>query len=297
MKKYYPIIFRSVKNKNVFFYDVANARRCNIPNGYDGVSIRFPQEAGPEDFEAMQITLLCCLIGEFDKKGYAILFAQNTYPLRKFLAEEIYIHQYWEENKSDHVEIPDENGLTLWRVVEKRIVPYSRAVHEFLKRKYFADLDLSALEMALMEMYYNVCDHAQAEGIAFSYIKYQEETGKIYVAVCDFGQGIAQSLRTKYPSFSDDKEAVKQSLKKGISAQTKENNKGMGLNDIVSFLGQDDALRIVSNRAFLICIANKIKKTYDLNFDFCGTLLYFDILVKNFEKEDLVESFTLKEEQ
>lgn len=46
----------------------------------------------------------------------------------------------------------------------------------------------------------------------------------------------------------------------------------------------------MSNRALLFCQENKINiKTYPLDFDFKGTLIYFDISIDSFEKDEEVE--------
>lgn len=291
--KYFPVKFDVVRNRGRFFFQVEKNRRLHIPRDRI-ISIEFAEKVLPEDFGAMQIVLLACLIAEYDKKGYSVHFGNNTQKLRRFFAEEIYIHLYLGREKYDHVVAPDESVLNLWRVVENRIIPYSKKVHEFLKTRYFTDRDLSAFEVVLLEMYCNVFDHALADGVAFSYVKYHEITGKISVAVCDFGQGIAHSLRPKYPVFHSDKDALVGAFTKGVSARTKSSNRGMGLDDVVSFLGTGDTLRIASNRAFCFQMGGDSKKVYDLYFDFRGTLLYFDISIQNLEKEDFVGCFSLE---
>ena len=294
MDNYFSLVFDNVRNKNKFFFDIEKYRSKRFPKG-SILGFEFAKSVMPCDFEAMQIVLLCCLIGEIEKKGYTFSFKRNTQELKEFLKNELFIHYYFGRDKIDHVSTRNDSVLNLWRVVEDKIVMYSRKVHEFLKRKYFADRDLSAFEGILSEMYCNVYDHANADGVAFSYIKYCEDTGKIFVAVCDFGEGIARTIRPRYPSFRNDKDALVGALRKGVSAQTKSNNKGLGLDDIASFLGEGDALRIISNSAFFIQIGENVKKVYDLGFDFKGTLLYFDILVQNLEKEDFVGNFCFDE--
>ena len=49
-------------------------------------------------------------------------------------------------------------------------------------------------------------------------------------------------------------------------------------------------MRIVSNCALLFCQENKNNiKTYSLDFDFRGTLIYFDISIDSFEKDEEIE--------
>lgn len=51
-------------------------------------------------------------------------------------------------------------------------------------------------------------DHAKANGNAFSVLQYDEENAILYVAISDFGIGIAQSVRNFDERIKNDKDAI-----------------------------------------------------------------------------------------
>jgi len=159
-----------------------------------------------------------------------------------------------------------------------------------LQRTYFKGLDISGFQNSLDEIYANVADHSKSNGIAFSYINYDEEEGKIHFAACDLGLGIPTTLRAAIPEIESDELALRKSLDVGVSAKTNKHNMGFGLDNVLSNLKNGGMMRIVSNCALLFCQENKNNiKTYSLDFDFRGTLIYFDISIDSFEKDEEIE--------
>lgn len=150
------------------------------------------------------------------------------------------------------------------------------------------------LKSCLTELYYNVFDHAEANGIAFSYIHYDDEEEVIHIAICDFGKGIAKTIKDAYRNISDDKEALIKSLERGVTSKSNTHNAGFGLDNIISALS-NSTLRIVSNNAILFYRKNgeiSETKTYDMPFCLNGTLIYFDLPVSGFENTEIRDEFT-----
>jgi len=81
-------------------------------------------------------------------------------------------------------------------------------------------------------------------------------------------------------------------LKVGVSVHSKTHNQGFGFNNILSALAEDDKLRIISNSGFLYAIGRTIK-TYDLDFCFNGTLIYYELSLSEFENLEINEFTTL----
>lgn len=53
-------------------------------------------------------------------------------------------------------------------------------------------------------------------------------------------------------------------------------------------------MRIVSNKALITILDNKTNvKSHDLDFDFKGTLIYFEISIDSFENEEILDEFSL----
>ena len=56
-------------------------------------------------------------------------------------------------------------------------------------------------------------------------------------------------------------------------------------------------MRIVSNQALLRIFDDKSNiKIFNLYFDFNGTLIYFEVLIENFEEEEMFDDFSFNDE-
>ncbi len=168
----------------------------------------------------------------------------------------------------------------------------SLSIGKYFSNNYFKDLDTSGLISALNEVYANIADHSQSRGNAFSYISYNPSKEKIYIAACDFGLGIPTTLKNANRKYKSDSDALRDSIEIGVTARSTKGNKGMGLDNILSTITTDDIFRIVSNKSLLACFGNKNNiKTYNLDFEFKGTLIYFELSTNSFplrEIEDIV---------
>ncbi len=265
----------------------------NATNPNEVIEIVFEENLSERNFYPIHIVLLTCFIDEIKSKGYLVKLSIKNKDLNKFLFEDVSLSIYWIE-KIDHIESPTISDLNVWRIVENQKESYSINVTNYFKRNYFNGYDLSPLKVALNELYFNIFDHARANGNAYSYIRYSDDEKKFYVAICDFGLGIATTLRHKYPDFTTDKLALENCIKIGISSQTQKYNKGFGLDNVASnIIKLNDQLRIVSNCALLRILDNKENaKSFELDFNFKGTLVYFEISIDNFEKEEIIEEFS-----
>lgn len=246
-----------------------------------------------EKFSPFHIVTLSCLIDFFKKRGYLVALQIENEELKNFVHEDINLTLYW-RNKADHIDSPDPTRLNLWRVVKGKAEEYEMSVHQYFSNK-FPDTDFFMLKSCLTELYFNIFDHAQADGIAYSYIHYDEKEDTIHIAICDFGKGIAKTIREAYPAVDNDMEALSMSLKKGVSAKSNMHNAGFGLDNVVSALSEDSTLRIVSNNAILFCVKrNNLVETklFSLPFYFGGTLIYFDLPINGFEKTEIAEEFS-----
>jgi len=260
------------------------------------IELFFGSELELKNFYPINIVLLTCFIDEIKSKGYLVQLNIKNPELSDYLFKELNLTTYWGTEKLDHIESPTITDLNIWRITEKGKEFYSISVHDYFKR-IFTGIDLSAIKVALNELYFNVFDHANAKGNAFSFIRYDKEEGKILVAICDFGEGIARTLRKKYVSFENDSIALENCIKVGISAQTQKYNKGFGLDNVASTLKKGDMMRIVSNQALLHILDDKSNiKIFDLDFDFNGTLIYFEVLIENFEEEEMLDDFSFIDE-
>lgn len=254
----------------------------------DKITIRLPSEAGKLD--AAHLASLACLIEYFHKKRCIIATMDNTH-MRDFIYDKLNWRAYWAGHQ-DYAEAKDLTILNLWRITDEGKEIHSQQVYDFLKRGPFKQKDLSAVSNSLLEAYYNVFDHAEANGIAFSFIRYIEDQQKLSVAICDFGKGIATSVREKCPNINDDSRAIETAMMDRFTIQSKEHNRGFGLGNIRSACTEEDALRIISNRGFLIATRDEIN-IRENNFNFPGTLIFYDLTLSHFEDEEIIANFEL----
>lgn len=282
--------------KNLFFHSLnkkewlqaITSARGTYNRSDKTVHIIFDKHIQPNDLQPIHLVTLACLIQFFADKGCQIFLSNNNEAVMDMLISRLRFHEYWQGGKN-HVDSLDNNIFNLWRVTEPEKDLYAKNVEHYFKSRFFHDRDLSIISLNMVEAYYNVFDHADAEGNAFSLIKYDQEEDRLHVAICDFGIGIAQSVKNFNKEINNDKEALQKSIEIDFTVGSKSHNKGKGLDNILS---SSDVVRIISNNAILIKLGDRIK-ILDLDFDFNGTLIYFEIRLDETEKEEILDEFEL----
>ncbi|WP_456087513.1 hypothetical protein [Parabacteroides sp.] len=106
----------------------------------------------------------------------------------------------------------------------------------------------------------------------------------LHVAICDFGKSISKSVRNFDPTITSDSDALKKSIEVDFTVESKVHNRGKGLDNILSCA---DAIRIICNKARLL---KKHEVKID-NFDFNGTLIYFELYLGDLEEEEILDEF------
>ena len=88
--------------------------------------------------------------------------------------------------------------------VVDNIPAYKRTTHKII-------LGVSS-DNTLTEAYYNVFDHADANGIAFSVITFNKETQVLDATICDLGVGMVKPIKVVFPQIVTDEEALRRSI-------------------------------------------------------------------------------------
>lgn len=258
------------------------------------VKIILAKKVTKAKFLPFHIVTLSCFIESIKKKGYLIFLMVMNTELNEFIHNDMSLTQYWRGKNTDHIDSPDSSRLNLWRVVEGKSEEYEISVHQYFSNKFPA-IDFFMLKSCLTELYFNIFDHANANGIAFSYIYYDEIDEVIHIAICDFGKGISKTMREAFPDIVNDEEALLLAIKRGVTARSNEHNAGFGLDNVISTLSDESTLRIASNEAILICRKSDAgieTKTFKLSFKLKGTLIYFDLPISSFEESEINEEYT-----
>lgn len=259
------------------------------------IVIKFNDNIKIDDFTHVHVVLYSCLIEYLVRLNYCVNADIADTNLHKFIFDVIHLTEYYKSREpSSHVEAGKDHIFNIWKIVPERVEEYSTSVINYFKRKYFEGLDLSGFKSSLDEVFANVCDHSKSDGIAFSYIYYEEKSRQIKVSICDFGVGIPYTLRESGLKFNSDGEALRKSVDIGVTARTNDHNRGFGLDNVISNLLNKDRLRIVSNKALLLCHPNKDPiKYFELDFDFKGTLIYFEVSIDSFQEEDELSDMSI----
>lgn len=252
------------------------------------IILGFNSNLNSDDFEPIHFVTLACLIQFFDLNNHQVAVASGNDSIRNMLFTDLCIQEYWGGGKN-HVDSVSDNIFNLWRIIETEKDLYAKNVEKYFKNNFFKGKDLSVISLSMIEAYYNVFDHADANGNAFSLIKYDGKHEMLHVAVCDFGKGISRSVRDFTPSIISDKEALLKSIETDFTVGSKSHNKGKGLDNILSC---SSVVRIFCNNALLLKNEAGIK-LYDTDFHFFGTLIYLKIDLSRTEDEEILEEFDL----
>lgn len=283
------LIYRSCDRGEWILNTISYRRRIIPAGGYNNiVYIIFGQNITKDKFEPMHIVLLSCLIEELKTNGYRIILSIKNNDFKKFVIEDIKVKKYWGGKNIVHIPSPAPSRFNLWRIMEEYKDAYAINVCEYFKRINVSK-DLSGFQTTLNELYYNVFDHAEAKGNAFSYISFEKNS--ISIAVGDFGKGIARTIREAHPEYKSDDIALENAIKRGVTSRSKSHNAGLGLYNIVSMLGKQDYLRIISNKSLGVFIGNT-KRFFNLEGQFDGTLIYLKMSIESFPEEEIIDSFS-----
>lgn len=240
----------------------------------------------------IHIVSLACLIEHLHKLGYSIALRDvEKNAVSNHIWYNLKFKEYWSGGKNY---VPAHEALisNLWRIIDAEKEIHSDRIHNYLKQEFFQSKDLSAVRNSLDEAYYNIFDHAEANGNAFSFVEFNEETEKLFVAVCDFGVGIATLVKQMLPNISSDKDAIAKALEYRFTTGSQKHNMGMGLGNIKDTCTNNDRLIIFSKKGKLI--ANRDNMTlFDNEFSFPGTLVYYELSLSNFEDEEIIDNFVL----
>ncbi|WP_229034285.1 ATP-binding protein [Bacteroides salyersiae] len=276
-------------NKGEWLRTIALIRNGYEVNGYKKfIILMFNSHFRSEDFEPIHFVTLACLIQFLDQKGHQVAIASGNDEVRNMLFTDLRIQEYWSGGQN-HVDSTSSNIFNLWRIIEAEKDLYAKNVEQYFKNNFFKGKDLSVISLSMVEAYYNVFDHADAGGNAFSLIKYDVDNEILHVAICDFGKGISKSVRDFSPEISNDKDALLKSIEVDFTVGSKEHNKGKGLDNILSC---SSVVRIFCNNALLLKSETGIKM-FDVDFHLGGTLIYFQIPLLLVEDEEILDEFTL----
>jgi len=247
----------------------------------------FAEHISPKDIRPFHLVTLACLIHFLKGIDLDVYISQKNKDIFRYIYQDLGFSEYWSLGKNYVDALGYRNIFNLWRITEDGKDLYAKQVEEYLRRTYFANKDLSAVSVGLVEAYYNVFDHARAQGNAFSLIQFDEETSILYIAISDFGIGIAQSVSDYDKRITNDRDAILKALEDNFTVRSTERNKGMGLSIIIAPARE---ARIFSHNG-LVYKHDSIIEDFDCKMSFPGTLIYYEIDLSKMDDEEIMNEF------
>ncbi len=255
---------------------------------YDGCITVVFNNIHKTDVYPFHLVTLACLLQRFKENPDITIKLKSSSEILNFLSKDLRFQEYFSNEGTNYIPTDYKEILNLWRIIDDEKDSYSYSVVDFLKREYFKGYDLSGICGALQELYYNVFDHANANGNAFSMLRFDEKSKILYVAVCDLGIGIAKSVREYDNTISSDKEAILKALETGFTVHSNARNRGYGLDNIVS---ASSKARIISKKGFVYVYYGE-RKGFDLSYSFDGTLIYLEYDLNNLSLDETIDDFS-----
>lgn len=136
------------------------------------------------------------------------------------------------------------------------------------------------LRICVNEVIQNIVDHAASPIGGFICARFMTKSNEVRIAIADRGLGIYTTLRRVYPDTTP-KSALERVLAGKFTAQSRQNNAGLGINHLKGILKNlGGQLCIISGSAMATMKPGRVDIS-ELEFTFGGTAVFFTIPVQN----------------
>jgi hypothetical protein len=269
---------------------ICDGRDMIEQNGVNRLLVNIDDGITRDKLRPEHITSLACLIESCARKG-CLVQMETSKEIKDYLENELKISRYWNLHES-YVKPGNEDILNLWKIDPNGMEMHAKRISEYFRTTRFQAKDLTPLEGSLTEAYYNVIDHSLCEGIAFSMVEYDRSINKVFISVCDFGRGIAESVRTVLPEITDDVQAIMKAMEPRFTIRSTKHNAGLGLGNLRDYCTDPDSLWIISNDAALVTSGDN-ERYVRLKKHFKGTLIMYSISLEHLEDNYIEDTLTL----
>lgn len=257
------------------------------------VILQLDNAIGCKDLKPWHIVSLACLC-EYARRCVSSLSIKAQTDVIDYMRDDLSLDKYFGGGKR-HIDSARPAIFNLWQIDPQSAIIYSNSLSRYLKQEYFKGKDISMVQTMLDELYANVGDHSRSDGMAYSYVYYNEECETIEVAFCDFGIGIPESLRMAGLMPPIGVGYIQYATQRGVSIRSNTHNAGFGLSTVLDCMeGSNHYLRIISNGELYYHLnlpeENKTEKTFALNKPFGGTLIYYGLDISQFPDEEIIGS-------
>lgn len=284
------VVILSSSDRLSWLSRICDGRDMIEQNGVNRLVVNISDDITRDKLRPEHITSLACLIESCARKG-CLVQMETSKEIKDYLENELKISRYWILHES-YVKPGNDDILNLWKIDPDGMEMHAKRVSEYFRTTKFQAKDLTPLEGSLTEAYYNVIDHSICDGIAFSMVEYDRSINKVFISVCDFGRGIAESVRTVLPEITDDVQAIMKAMEPRFTIRSTKHNAGLGLGNLRDYCTDPDSLWIISNDAALVTSGDN-ERYVRLKKHFKGTLIMYSISLEHLEDNYIEDTLTL----
>ena len=284
----YHYKFSSI-DRTEWLRSICEVRKLDLSNE-EGITFEL-DDIPMDSIKPEHLVTFACLIDELkNKKGVPRASIQGG-ETGAGIMETFNLPDYWGGGKN-YSRSKRATVLNLQRVIKEEKDFHAINVANYLRNTFFQKKDLSPVSSSLTEAYYNIFDHANADGNAFSMLEFDETKKELHVAICDFGIGIARSVKDFLNEDISDIEALEKALEDNFTIRSTIHNSGQGLGNILSSCTDKDYLWIICNSA-AVAANSSSRRFRKLDFEFVGTLIFYSMSLSHFDDEEVLDEFDL----
>ncbi len=235
-------------------------------------------------FRPYHLVTLACFAEELHKAGKKFSFEAVADSECEQWIEALRLREYWQAgfDREKPTRISSENTTYLWKIAAAHMTQYADQIEGLIDERLGFTKDLIPFRTSLAELFNNVLDHSKSLSSGYALCQYYQSEQKLCLSVCDFGLGIPTTLNDYWESIGKvrkaDPEALAHAVEKGVTSKSTPKNKGYGLFNIKTLTGENSgSCLILSNFASLYSKQDGQLRTYPLQFEFPGTLVYIEI--------------------
>lgn len=202
------------------------------------------------------LVALACLVDSYQLRRIPVSMDVTENEAHSYLRH-IRFFDYWKPGFDRRRYTPNEldTNLCLWQVDGQMINAYAHQAKLYFGQ-FLPGKNLDVLHTSLAELFNNICDHAHSPVQGYCFTQYYPKRQQLVTAVCDFGLGIPTSInrlwRAQGRADLPDTDALRASLRRGLTTRSTPRNRGFGLDSLTtSVRAMQGELTFVSNFAQL----------------------------------------------
>lgn len=245
--------------------------------------------------EPFYLVSLACLIEEYSINGTTISFSPfDKLELREYLLSGYFL-SFWKKSfdrYEDYFTASNSTSLRLWKIDSTKVSEYVYKAQNYYEIRYLQEKNATPLNISLAELFNNIIEHSASPVSGFVLNQYYPKNGKLKIALCDLGVGIAHKINSylagKGEATLSDKEAIIKAFELSFSSKSIPQNRGRGLDTLKTIvLSCNGTLRLIANN-YSLSFNVKGKGKFDgfsLKNEFCGTLFEIILDTNAFDKK------------